>query len=396
MRTNTKAARFWQLAFSVSLLIFFFGCEDPGTIGGDFVEPTEIEIDTIRITNITTETIDPYLGRLTLSAVGSFNDSKFGAATAFSFIKPEISRISDEDTLRSTFNFFLRLNMLPDEAYGDTSTTNSYSIYRVTSPWRGVNFRKSESVTYSNAELIGSFDDSMIDSLGFVETRLSGSWEDDYIRIFNLPDSLRDEEYRETEFGLAIVHDGASNKIAAFNNTQSQLRIIGADTTNQSFLDWGYDIDQTVDPGPGGTVDLPSTYDNLLSFNLADLADQVSSQDFIRAELVFTEDTLSLQNSLSNVEVRPSYLGLALISEDVEDLAYEFVIGGFNSNAFNDEGKFIFNVTSLVTNYFFSDTSLDKVYVYLFSNQGSLNYTSLYDETSSADRAPKLIIYSAK
>lgn len=396
MRTNTKAARFWQLAFSVSLLIFFYSCEDPGTIGGDFVEPTEIEIDTILVTDLNVETLDPYLGRLTLSSVGSFNDSKFGTATAVSFFKPSISRISEDDTLRSTFNFFLRLNMLPVEAYGDTSTTNSYSIYRVTSPWRGVSFRKSESISYSDAELIGSFDDTMIDSLGFIETRLSGSWEDDYIRIFNLPDDIRDDEYREAEFGLAIVHNGASNKIATFNSTESQLTIIGADTTSQSFLDWGYDIEQTVDPGSGGTVDLPSTYDNLLSFNLTELADQISSQNFIRAELVFDEDTLALQSSLSDTEVRPPYLGLGLVSDDVEDLAYEFVIGGFNSNAINDEGRFIFNVTSLITNYFFSDTSLDKVYVYLYSNQGGLNYTSLYDETSSIERAPKLVIYSAK
>ncbi len=396
MRTNTKAARFWQLAFSVSLLVFFYSCEDPGTIGGGFVEPTEIQVDSILVTGITSETIDPYLGQLTLSAVGSFNDSKFGSATAYSFFKPAITRLSDEDTLRSTFNFFLRINMLPDEAYGDTSTTNTYSIYRITSPWRGVTFRKSEAISYSNSELIGTFDDTMIDSLGFVETSLGGSWEDDYIRIYNLPDSIRDEEYRETEFGLAIVQNGPSNKIAAFNNTQSQLTIIGADTTAQSFLDWGYDIDQTIPPAPNGTVNLPSTYDNVLSFNLVDLADQISSQDFIRAELVFEEDTLALQTSLTDTEVRPSYLGLALVNDAVDDLAYEFVIGGFNSSAVNDEGKFIFNVTSLINNYFFSDTSLDKVYVYLFSNQGSLTYSSLLDDTSPVERAPKLIIYSAK
>ncbi|RNC83934.1 MAG: hypothetical protein ED557_09190 [Balneola sp.] len=395
MHTNTKAAKIWQLTFSVSLLFLFFGCEEPGTIGGEFVDPIEIAIDTLFVTDLTTETIDPYLGKLTLSAVGSFNDSEFGQATAFSFVKPEISRISEDDTLRSTFNFFLNLNMDFNDAFGDTSTDNSYSIYRVINPWRGSTFRKSETITYSTAEVIGSFDDSMIDSLGFVETRLTGTWKDDYIRIFNLPDSIREDEYRETDFGLAIVHNGVSNKISVINNTQSQLTVIGADTTYQSFLDWGYDIDQAIPSSSGSTVALPSTYDNFLSFNLAELADQVSSQDFIRAELVFNEDTLALSSSLSDSEIRSSYLGLALINDQVDDLGYQFVIGAFNANAVNEDGAFVFNMTTLINNYFFSDTSLDKVYVYLFSNQGALSYTSLFNESSSPDLAPKLIIYSA-
>lgn len=395
MHTRTKAARIWQLAFSVIILSTIFACQDPGTIGGGFVEKTDIDIDTLLVTNIITSNQNAYLGRLGRSATGTYQDDLFGNIDAVSFFKPSIFRSSDTLVFDENTGFTLRLQLFESEVYGDTTQAGTYTIHRVNSLWRGSSFRNDMDISYDGAETIGQFTDADVDTNGVVEVELSGTWKNSYVSYFNEEaDSVRDENYRQNEFGLAIVPDAGNNKIVYANYALSSLRAIADDTTSHFTLDWGFDVDRAGEINSADKVNLHSTYNNTLRVNLSSIGDQVSEINFIRAELVFNRDTLALNNTLAQNEVRTGALGLGLTIGPLDDSAYELGFGTIDlSAAAREDGTYRFNITNVLNDYIHGDLSIDDLYIYLSANQGALAYTSLFNENADPDNAPRVIIY---
>ncbi|MBO6523149.1 MAG: hypothetical protein JJ971_04925 [Balneolaceae bacterium] len=394
MHINTKAARFWQLAFSIIILSTFIGCQDPGTLGGGFIDKTDIDIDTLLVTNLTSSNQDAYLGRLGRSAIGSFDDGLFGEIESVSFFKPSIFRPADTVVFDANTIFKLQLQLQEGEVYGDTTQTGTYSIYRVNSLWRGSAFRNSMSISFDEAETIGQFSDADADTSGVVEVELSGSWKDDYIPFFNEPDSTRDDIYKRNDFGLVIVQDAGINKIIYANYSLSNIQAIAEDTTSHFILDWGYDLDRT-----GATVDperimLQTTFNNILRLDLSALADEVSDINFVRAELVFSRDTLNLSNTLQQDEVRSPSLGLGLSIGPLDDVAYEVAFGSIDlSAAARDDGTYRYNITNILNSYIHGELTINDLYLYLSANQGTLAYTSLYNAGADPELAPRVILY---
>ena len=397
MHIKTKAAIIWRLTFSITLLSLFVACEDPGTIGSGFVDKTEINVDTILVTNLTVQNEDAYFGRLNRTPIGVFNDQLYGNIESASFFKPSITRNSttfvlDTDSTR----FQLKLRLLEGEIYGDTSSTSSYSIYRVNTPWRGSTFRNSMDIGYNNAELIGEFTDADVDTTGYTAVDLTGTWKDDYINFFNLSDSIRAEEYRVGDYGLVIVPDVTNTKLVYVNYSVSSISVIQedkADTTAISMLDWAADTDIT-----GGVVDsekiiLQSTYNTILSLNLAEIADQISNVNFVKAELIFKEDTLDATNLIGENEVRTGSLGLGIKVGPEDDIAFELGFGSIDISAISVNGTYTFSITNLLNNYIYGEATITDLYIYLASNQGALGFTRLYNSSSALENAPKLILY---
>ena len=399
MHIKTKAATLWQLTFSVIILSTFFACQDPGTIGGGFVEKTDIDIDTLLVTNIATTNQNAYLGRLGRSATGTYQDDLFGNINAVSFFKPSIFRSADTVVFDENTSFTLRLQLFENEVYGDTTQSGIYTIHRVNSLWRGSVFRNDMDISFDGAETIGQFSDVDADTNGVVEIELSGTWKTDYISFFNEADSIRDESYRLNEFGLAIVPDAGNNKITYTNYSLSNIRAIipqdtTQDTTSHFILDWGFDVDRTGEVNNPDKVNLHSTYNTVLRLNLASLGDQVNEINFVRAELVFNIDTLALKNTLAVNEIRTGALGLGLTIGPLDDEAYELGFGTIDlSAAARTDGTYRFNITNVLSDYIHGNLSINDLYIYLSANQGALAYTSLFNVNADPENAPRVIIY---
>jgi hypothetical protein len=397
MHIKTKAATFWQLTFSVILLSTFIACQDPGNLGGDFVEKSEIDIDTLLVQNISISNQDPYLGRLNRSAVGMFNDGLFGEIESSTFFKPGITKSDEDQVLPSTATLRLNLKFF-DDVFGDTTTIGDYLLYRVQSPWRGSSFRKSMDITYSTDEIIGSFSDTDIDTNGIAQILLSGSWKNDYISFYNSPDSIKNEEYKQNDFGLVIVPDQGNNKILYADYTLSSLTHIDRfDTTSTSILDWAVDLESNNPVVQAGTINLQSTFENVLRLNLNSIGDELSNVNFVRAELVFNVDTLAINTSLTNSQVRSSSLGLAVVIDPDSDVSYELGFGLIDlSAAIREDGTIRLNITNFLNDYIQLGNPLEDVYIYLNSNQGALAYTRIFDTNSSSNVVPKVIVYGLK
>ncbi len=394
MHIKTKAARFWQLAFSIIILSTFIGCQDPGTLGGGFIDKTDIDVDTLLITNLNVINQDAYLGRLGRSATGRYDDDLFGSIESVSFFKPSIFRSADTVVFDANTVFKLQLSLQEGEIYGDTTQTGNYSIYRVSSLWRGSAFRNSMSINYDEAEVIGQFTDADIDTNGVVEVELIGSWKDDYISFFNEPDDTRDNLYKQNDFGLAVVPDAANGKVIYANYLLSTIEALAEDTTSHFILDWGYDLERTGITTEPERLRLQTTFNNILKLDLSSFADEISDINFVRAELVFNRDTLQLQSTLEQNEVRSPSLGLGMSLGPLDDVAYEIAFGTIDlSAAARDDGTYRFNITNILNNYLHGEFSIDDLYLYLSANQGTLAYTSLYNVGTDPELAPRVILY---
>lgn len=81
--TNKAASKRW-LTFSVLALLSITACEETNTVGVDFIQESAIQVDTVFIDQIDLIEIDPYLGQLSYSALGSFQDPLLEKSVALS------------------------------------------------------------------------------------------------------------------------------------------------------------------------------------------------------------------------------------------------------------------------------------------------------------------------
>ena len=393
MYSKTKAALVRQLAFSLTILGILVACEDPGSVGGGFVTESEVKVDTILIQNIETETVAPYLGQRTYSAIGKFADPLFGDIDAFTFFKPSITR--NDTMLTSAVSLKMSLNLITS-VYGDSSTAGTYSVFRVNEIWKGTSFTNDRDLTYGT-EVIGQFNDADVDTLGNVLFELSGTWRDDYINFYNSDDSLRNSIYRDGDFGLAIVPDAGNNKIIYANMVNSRLMIEDDSvTTSNGILDWGFKTNKGADNAAPGRINIYNTYENYIKINLENVVANFDGKNFVRAELIFAEDTLTMNSTLNAAEVRTKSPGLVLKLGPVDDKAYSFGFTSIttNQNGLYDDGKYVFRLTETLTDNLFGDTEITEAYIFPYSNSGVLGFSSLYDVGAPEDLAPKLIVYT--
>lgn len=394
MHIKSKAATLWRLAFSLTLLVLVVACEDPSSVGGEYVEKNKVVVDTILVDNLIGSTADPYLGRLSSTPVGSFSDPLYGDISSFSFLKVPIEAfVADTVVLSDTTTIQLNLR-LQDAVFGDTTTTTSFRIVRVTEQWRGSTFRQSSSLVYNDTETIASFSDTDVDSTGLLTVELGGSWKQDYINYFNSDADNRLELYEQNEYGLAILAESGAGKINYFNLAATDLVIQEPLNITLDVYDWGYDLDETRGTTPADRVILSNKYDQFFTLNLQQYADDLPSQNIIKAELIFTQDTTAINSSLSDSEVRTSVSQMGMIIGATDDVAYELGFTGNDLTGFLLEGDFVFDVTPAFNNYYFHTTDISELYIYLLTNQGYLSYTQLFSESADPDVAPKLVIYS--
>ena len=247
------------------------------------------------------------------------------------------------------------------------------------------------------ANRVGNFALNDVDTTNFIDIPLSGSWINDYRSYYNSTSSLRDSTYRYSDFGLAIVPDQGADQMAFFGMGSSQLMIFEADTSadtlSQAMVDWGYDLTRGDDTAPAENITLFSTLENYLAVDFSEKINEIEGSNFVRAELVLTEDSLRLSSTLNPGETRTDYPDMRIRLSSANDLAYDLAFNSSSSLASYSDGKYRFNLTSLFNANIFGSTDVDNLYVYAAPNSGVLGFNTFYGVSASRTNAPKLLIY---
>ena len=394
--TDKAVSKRWLIFF----ILVFFGmtaCDETYTVGVDFIQESAIEIDTVLIDQIDFINIDPYLGKLTYSALGSFQDPLFGQLISTLYFKPSINA-SNTDTVLDDMSFELKLRIMKDEIYGDTSSTAVFDVYRIQNNWHGPSFRQSTEVDLE-LERIGGFNDTDIDTNGNVHVALGGSWDAFYREIFNIDDdSTRLTRYAEEDFGLAIVPKNTTNRIRFATLSTSRLLVIGQeDTSSYGMQDWAYKIERgDVDPIPNRML-LHNTFEKVIKIDIKNIGKQLPNNNFVRAELVLEEDTTRASTSLSEHEQRLNVPGFRMSEGDFIDLAYQFGFSDENIiNGYPSRGRFRFDITRLLNDQIYNNNPIKDSYIYPYVNAGYIGSNILYNNEASSDKRPRLIIHSIK
>ena len=295
-------------------------------------------------------------------------------------------------------SFELKLRIMQDEIYGDTSSTAVFDVYRIQNNWHGPSFRQSTEVDLE-LERIGGFNDTDIDTNGNVHVALGGSWDAFYREIFNIDDdSTRLTRYAEEDFGLAIVPKNTTNRIRFATLSTSRLLVIGQeDTSSYAMQDWAYKIERgDVDPIPNRML-LHNTFEKVIKIDIKNIGKQLPNNNFVRAELVLEEDTTRASTSLSEHEQRLNVPGFRMSEGDFIDLAYQFGFSDENIiNGYPSKGRFRFDITRLLNDQIYNNNPIKDSYIYPYVNAGYIGSNILYNNEASSDKRPRLIIHSIK
>jgi hypothetical protein len=402
MLKKIQAAQIRQLIFSLLVLVAFVSCEESGTVGAGFVDESEIVIDTILVSNLPFNTTDPFLGKLTYSPVGSFSDPLYGDIEAMGLFKPSIIRGEIGDITTET-QAILRLNVDIENVYGNQTTDGTFKVYRVADLWRGSAIRMSDDIGIINIDggpitsaEIGEFAFADVDTTGFVELPLGGTWKSDFVGFYNNADQNRDSLYRYEDFGLAIVPEDDVDKVIHTRFSTSRLLLINADqdTSTNILLDWAYDIDITGGTTPNGNITLSNTFNPFLDIDFTPIAQQLSNNNFIRAELVLTPDSTTISSSLTETQKRTENPPFRVQLGPSDDIAYDLGFNTINTRGVIEEGLYKFDITGLFNAFIFGETDISEIYLYAGQNQGYLGFNTFFGFNADASAVPKVLIYN--
>lgn len=401
MTTTNKG--FFSLCISLfTLIILFNGCEDPGSVGSEFVDRPTLTFDTLNIAQTELQTFQGYSGRLGFIPIGQYSDPIFGDIDTRGFYKPfRTPSLPDSVDLDESFEMKMRLRVDSLESYGDSLSQSSFSVYEITSEWRGNALRIHDEIQYGPA--VGNF---TIGQEKEIIVDLDQNWVDEYkCYYYNCNDlSDVDSAYVRDFKGLAIVSDQQNSKISFTRSDGSGFILINGvqsdttDTINVSMRDWGFTLDRSGATSAPNTFPLHTTLEAMNSITMPDslLQAENNTKNIIRADLVFYEakDILNANLPANHVRLGINSLNLDLI-ETLEP-AYEYQFGqvDFFGQADEDEPLFKINVTNYVNNVIFGNEPRTELILGVGSASGVLRSTLIYGVTAPEDLRPKLIITS--
>jgi len=402
MFKKIQAVPIGQLIFSLVVLFALVTCEESGTVGAGFVNESGIVIETILIDELPVSSTDPFTGKLTYSPIGSFNDPLFGNIEAFGLFKPSIIKANIGD-LPTDSEAILRLNFDIDNVYGNRSVNGTFKVFRVGDLWRGSAIKMSDEIEVLDASggpiqnVVGQFSYADIDTTGFVEFNLEGNWKSDFIEFYNNDDLNRDSLYRFEDYGLAIVPENDVDKVIYTRFSTSRLLLINnttADTTSNIMLDWAYDIDVTGGEVPDGNITLSNTFNPFLTINFTPIADQLTNNNFVRAELVLSPDSTTLESSLTGTQSRTENPPFRVQLGPSDDIAYDLGFNATNLRGVIEEGLYKFDITGLFNAYLFGESDISEIYLYAGQNQGYIGFNTFLGFNADLNGVPKVLIYN--
>ena len=397
-RTNKG---FISLCISLlTLVIIFNGCEDPGSVGSEFVERPTLTFDTLTVSNTEALSYNGYSGKPNIIPFGSYSDPIFGDVDVLTLFQPTIND-SSPDSVEIAEDFVLKMRLQLDslETYGDTLAQSDFTLHEITSQWRGQALRIDDEIQYSTqvgAFTVGQEKEIIVD--------LSEQWVNKYKSYYFSDDANADSAYISELKGLALVSNQNNEKISFVRPGSADFMLLNGvnsdttDTVSITLRDFGFTIERTGAVNSPNTFPLHSTLESMMSITLPDslLKANSNTKNIIRADLVFYEADEELSQSLPANHSRPEISRLNLFLERSIEPVYEYQFGSVNfaGTASDEERVFRVSITNYVNNVLFGDETRNEMILGVFSSAGQLRSTLLYDFTAAEDLRPKLIITS--
>jgi hypothetical protein len=397
-RTNKG---FFSLCISLlTLVIIFNGCEDPGSVGSEFVERPNLTFDTLSISQTEALSYNAYSGRLSYIPFGKYSDQLFGDVVVHTLVQPSINpTVNDSIDVAEDFQLKLRIQLDSLPYYGDTLSQSNFNIYEISSDWRGRSLRIDDDVQYSNQ--VGSF--TVSDEKNIIAD-LSQDWVDRYKNFYFNESAGSDSLYINQMKGLALVPDQNNSRISFARTSSFNLMILNGvqsdttDTISVSLRDWGFTLDRTGARNSPTTFPLHSTLGGMMKITMPNdvLKEESQSENIIRADLVFYEAEEEMNQSLPANHNRPPVNFLNLYVEPDIEPVYEYQFGTTISGSDSDtgDGVFKFNITNYVNNVLFGEQSENVLVIGTRNGPSELRSTLIYDFTAPENLRPKLIITS--
>ncbi|MEX0608784.1 MAG: hypothetical protein WD016_10545 [Balneolaceae bacterium] len=381
----------------LTLLILFTGCEAPGSVGGDFVDKSELTFDTLSISNIQPQSYNGYTGRLTFVTMGNYSDPVFGDIEARALLKPTRSTSMPEGELLDSDEYSMQLQLVMDSlsTSGDTLSPANYSVYEVTSQWNGSTFRLDSELSYNETNLVGSFSITNEDT---VTVDLSDEWKNTFAGYLQNDAPDADSVYQYEFRGLALVADDGAGKLSFPRMASSRFLAINTedpDTTNFSVRDWAYNLNRTGETTQSDVSALHNTVEGMLLLNIEGLIEEFEDNNLIRAEIVFYEAIDELEGLPAN-HVRRTVNSIGMDIGVEEDPAYDFQFGALEATGSRNssDGSFRINITNYINNTIYGTEDRTDLYIGIGSNTGDLKSALIYNQNAPENLLPKLIITS--
>lgn len=402
-KSISKAAESWRLILSVLLVGTLISCEDTNTVGGGVVEPTDVRIDTIEVSNFDELSGNMYSGGssgrgdIVNISMGSYDDPLFGNHETIAYIKPLlISKPALELNDSTKMNLLLTFNK--NNAYGDTTSSVNYSLYKVTDLWRGRSVFSDDQIAFDQSELVGSFTYTGEDS---VDVEIAESFFLDYASYVNNGDNNRDSLYNFEFFGLSIVPDQVSAQIIYPNVNDSNFeisKIESDDTTSIGFREYAFTLTRDNPPAFNDRFLFNNYLSNFYRLSFADQVENLSDINILNAELYLYEDSTQVQNSLPSNHVRNRPSALEMKFDESQDLIFDTQFSLVDFSGIRDSSSIVykFNVTNYINEYVFGNPANDDLILNLNPAGGIFRSTLLFDTSSTTALKPKIILTIAE
>lgn len=403
MQDLTSVARNNATVFSLFLVVSVFtllmiGCEDPGSVGGDFTDPgTQVQDTVFSVSNVRTDSFATFSGNQSFFSAGQFDDPLFGNISAMSLVKPTLPGIVRGDTLVQNTEMNLRLVFGDSLLYGDTTSTAEFDLVEIGEIWRSKARRLYDDIQLTQNQ-IGSFQvDGETDSL---EVPLASEWVSRYRAYYNAISANRDSLYLYDFQGLAIVPKNNS-MIIPFNSTSSRFTIInpGEDTSSVPASQWAYSLDRSnAGQPPSGSTKAISTFEKVLKFDMDLSREDLGSANISRVELVFYQNDEVLESSINQAPgsaKRPEITTANLFLSEPQGLPEILTSSSVVSRAtYNDEdGSYSFDITRFTNGVLVDGVpENNSFYITLQSNNGLIESGLLYNDEAPEGKRPKIIV----
>ena len=392
-KSISKAAITWRLILSGFLVISLISCEEPNSVGGQFIEGSKLRLDTLFVEDFTPLSESIFSGNLQYLPIGKYNDPLFGNTKATAFLKPQISTLTFEDDVDANFKLKLELRINTDITIGNTIKPVNFDIFPVSEFWRGNEVLSNDAIGIDSSRSYGTFSQFGEDS---IIVDLSDELLLDLATYINNDSTNADSLYNYDFNGLAIVPRDSDSKIIFPNIFESRFFIITPDEDTTRFVSKSnaFNLERSNANTYPNRLYINSFFENFYSVSFEDYLSDYEYDNLLKAEFLVYEDVAQLQNFLPNLHTRPDVSFLELKFANPSDLRYELQFTGSDFFGERDtlNNGFKFNMTDHINQYLFTEPNDKTLYFNINPSGGIMRSTLLYDHTSNDSLKPKLIL----
>ncbi|SMO81834.1 hypothetical protein SAMN06265218_11533 [Fodinibius sediminis] len=392
MSSTLRSAEIVPFLVVFGMAVALASCESPGSVGSglsDSKAQVQVVRDTIEV--VDTTGFNSFSGRYAYFSAGGFSDPLFGDLAATGLVKPSLP--SPDDSLEENATMKMRIIFDSQNVYGDTLANQSFEIYRITEYWRDKAIKLKDNLTLDESQSLATFTVEQEDSL---DVPLDPAWVSNYYRKYaESDDANADSVYANEVHGLALVPTG-SNKIIPLDAQSTRFVIENpeTDTFQVASSQWAYQLKRQNEPATAeGKAAVYNMLEQILHFQL-DISDvDITGPSIAKAELVFHQDELMMEQSVSGSVRRARSRSAQLHFVSPEQTPDNLIAGTpVSTGIYSEEDQaFHFNVTAFMQNAFINGFPENRKFYLMLPADGAVRASLLTIDPDSIN-APELVI----